>query len=259
MRINNKTTGRKGFTLIELLVVIAIIAILAAILFPVFAKAREKAMQTSCLSNIKQIGLALQMYIGDWDQVYPFCTGSRSIFPSAAPDLGSALLPYVENNYALFRCPTDTKPRGAGYHACSYGFCNAGGSPVTYGVYGWAAADGTIQQSASMMDFRAPAGMIVTTEIAASVQRGSPIGTVEGVEYQDLGATCLGLVAVSGEPAIQIPWSFRHAGETVGNMGFADGHAKAIDIALGCTRDSGSYWRECSEIANMYTFYTSGP
>ncbi len=59
-----------GFTLIELLVVIAIIAILAAILFPVFARAREKALQTSCLSNGKQLGLANLMYNSDWDSTY---------------------------------------------------------------------------------------------------------------------------------------------------------------------------------------------
>lgn len=63
---------RKGFTLIELLVVIAIIAILAAILFPVFAKAREKARQTSCLSNCKQLGLGLYMYTQDYDEMLPF-------------------------------------------------------------------------------------------------------------------------------------------------------------------------------------------
>lgn len=62
---------RKGFTLIELLVVIAIIAILAAILFPVFAKAREKARQSSCQSNLKQLGLAFQQYSQDWDERYP--------------------------------------------------------------------------------------------------------------------------------------------------------------------------------------------
>src|ERR1700760_4371273 len=60
-----------GFTLIELLVVIAIIAILAAILFPVFAKVREKARQTSCLSNEKQLGLAFQQYTQDYDEKYP--------------------------------------------------------------------------------------------------------------------------------------------------------------------------------------------
>src|SRR5947209_9384708 len=60
-----------GFTLIELLVVIAIIAILAAILFPVFAQARAKARQTACLSNNKQLGLALQMYTQDYDETLP--------------------------------------------------------------------------------------------------------------------------------------------------------------------------------------------
>jgi len=65
--------NRRGFTLIELLVVIAIIAILAAILFPVFAQAREKARQTSCLSDLKQIGLAFKMYVQDFDERWPQC------------------------------------------------------------------------------------------------------------------------------------------------------------------------------------------
>ena len=62
---------RKGFTLIELLVVIAIIAILAAILFPVFAQAREKARAISCTSNMKQLGLSVLMYVQDYDEMYP--------------------------------------------------------------------------------------------------------------------------------------------------------------------------------------------
>src|SRR5229473_2812966 len=63
--------GRHGFTLIELLVVIAIIAILAAILFPVFAHAREKARQTSCLSNLRQLATGMAMYAEDSDGLYP--------------------------------------------------------------------------------------------------------------------------------------------------------------------------------------------
>src|SRR5579862_56300 len=63
--------GNKAFTLIELLVVIAIISILAAILFPVFAKAREKARQTACISNVKQIGMGWMMYVQDYDEHFP--------------------------------------------------------------------------------------------------------------------------------------------------------------------------------------------
>ncbi|MDD3925950.1 MAG: DUF1559 domain-containing protein [bacterium] len=65
---------KRGFTLIELLVVIAIIALLAAILFPVFNQAREKARQAQCQSNLKQIGLAFNMYLQDWDEVFPLYT-----------------------------------------------------------------------------------------------------------------------------------------------------------------------------------------
>src|SRR5579863_8178857 len=67
----NKHMNRAGFTLIELLVVIAIIAILAAILFPVFAQAREKARAITCISNLKQIGTGCMMYTQDWDETYP--------------------------------------------------------------------------------------------------------------------------------------------------------------------------------------------
>jgi prepilin-type N-terminal cleavage/methylation domain-containing protein/prepilin-type processing-associated H-X9-DG protein len=76
-------TRKKGFTLIELLVVIAIIAILAAILFPVFARAREKARQTTCQSNLKQMTLGMQMYAQDYDETLPLCiTGNVYTPPS---------------------------------------------------------------------------------------------------------------------------------------------------------------------------------
>lgn len=81
-------SSRSGFTLIELLVVIAIIAILAAILFPVFAQAREKARQTFCLSNTKQLGLALIMYVQDYDETWPRnddCMNGGTVAPTGAP------------------------------------------------------------------------------------------------------------------------------------------------------------------------------
>src|SRR2546426_8289250 len=82
-----------GFTLIELLVVIAIIAILAAILFPVFAQAREKARQSTCLSNQKQLGTAMSMYIQDYDERFP---NWRTVVPKSADD-PNAKITWVEN------------------------------------------------------------------------------------------------------------------------------------------------------------------
>ena len=91
-----KSYRRSGFTLIELLVVIAIIAILAAILFPVFAQAREKARQTSCLANLKQIGNALTMYVQDYDETLPraFSGGSSATDPGR--DWAVDLIPYIK-------------------------------------------------------------------------------------------------------------------------------------------------------------------
>jgi len=97
----------KGFTLIELLVVIAIIAILAAILFPVFAQAREKARQSTCLSNMKQIGLAITMYIEDYDQTYPTAYRYKNGASSANGYIhwSGATQPYIKN-WKIFVCPS---------------------------------------------------------------------------------------------------------------------------------------------------------
>ena len=98
MRLSARSAWR-GFTLIELLVVIAIIAILAAILFPVFAQAREKARGAACLSNVKQLGLALQMYAQDYDETLPNNAQDTDKFlaPNAPANWAKGLQAYAKN------------------------------------------------------------------------------------------------------------------------------------------------------------------
>ncbi len=103
---------KRGFTLIELLVVIAIIAILAAILFPVFARAREKARQSSCINNLKQIGLATMMYVQDYDEMFPL-GWSRAQTADECHTMCAMTLPTLESinsyvkNRQIWVCPND--------------------------------------------------------------------------------------------------------------------------------------------------------
>jgi prepilin-type N-terminal cleavage/methylation domain-containing protein/prepilin-type processing-associated H-X9-DG protein len=109
---------RAGFTLIELLVVIAIIAILAAILFPVFSQTREKSRQISCLSNMKQIGIGVAMYIQDYDERLFFrsstnVNNTRAKISTPATAYGqlwwNQIMPYIKNE-AIYKCPSDGGP-----------------------------------------------------------------------------------------------------------------------------------------------------
>jgi prepilin-type N-terminal cleavage/methylation domain-containing protein/prepilin-type processing-associated H-X9-DG protein len=118
--------GRKaGFTLIELLVVIAIIAILASILFPVFARARENARRSSCLSNLKQIGLGIMQYTQDYDEKLPLYFYSGSVLGNWA----SVSQPYVKSTQ-LFECPS-----GGQKYAPPYSRWPT--DPGTSGAYGY--------------------------------------------------------------------------------------------------------------------------
>ena len=160
---------RQGFTLIELLVVIAIIAILAAILFPVFARARENARKSTCQSNLKQIGTSFHMYVQDYDQTFPLPHfGRTSESPLTVAYLWvDVLSPYVKNT-GVFVCPSKsdwicvapgTTPvtSNRGGYAANYGYRGLGGmqGPV---------ADGGCREP----DIPVPAETILVTDRSTS-------------------------------------------------------------------------------------------
>jgi prepilin-type N-terminal cleavage/methylation domain-containing protein/prepilin-type processing-associated H-X9-DG protein len=173
---------RRGFTLIELLVVIAIIAILAAILFPVFAKAREKARQSSCLSNLKQIGLAVLSYAQDYDESYPLAaTGAAG---TARVFYFQALMPYMKNKQ-IWKCPSNT-------YSYSLIFFRTGsmiadgvfnvGDPVSYTWnYGLGGEGGP---SVSMGSVVSPAAVFMLWDGAAGDVDGGAPGTGIGNSYK---------------------------------------------------------------------------
>ena len=153
-------TKLRGFTLIELLVVIAIIAILAAILFPVFAQAREKARQTTCLSNEKQMGLAYMQYVGDYDEKYIF---SHWIY-SAGNGWAGRLYPYVKSK-AVYVCPDDNVLSASRPYKLSY----ATNQLIASDTYGWTwvtNSDGTMSgtDTAIMSKLDSPANTVLIYE-----------------------------------------------------------------------------------------------
>ncbi|MGC4042551.1 MAG: DUF1559 domain-containing protein [Armatimonas sp.] len=201
------TTGRRAFTLIELLVVIAIIAILAAILFPVFAQAREKARQTSCLSNTKQFGTALMMYLQDYDET--FCM----VFTGGPParDWTVDLIPYIKMgdtnlaaqvNAALASTRPDLFTAKVPFYQCP----SKGPSRDTrgfrrgYAYNYWLARNPPISQAA----VGAPADCLVFGEVFGEVDRIWPFG--------------------SPQADTRFVPEARHNGGL--NITYADGHAK---------------------------------
>jgi len=151
-----------AFTLIELLVVIAIIAILAAILFPVFQKVRENARRTSCLSNEKQLGLAITQYTQDADEMFPCGTatdGNGNASPTAPDGKGWAgqIYTYVKSTGA-YKCPDDNTQSSGTAAPVSYGY-NRNLTPGYNGVMG----------ATSLARLAAPANTVLLYEFTGSV------------------------------------------------------------------------------------------
>lgn len=215
-----------AFTLIELLVVIAIIAILVAILFPLFARARENARRTSCASNLKQIGLGFMQYTQDYDEKLPplyFGTDGTYKMPNGQVT-GTALwmhmvYPYIKSAQ-LFNCPSSN----GGVYKGGYYWENSAGATAdaSYGVNSF----------------------LMTTSLGAALARiSSPSTTpmvVDNISYSSYPA-----LDMTGEPHFPVE---RHL-ETV-NFAYADGHVKTVKNSAwtvpnwpaSCSTGAGKLW-----------------
>ena len=243
---------RGGFTLIELLVVIAIIAILAAILFPVFAQAREAARKTTCISNCKQLGLGFMMYVQDYDEQFPFVTCGDSYTGGCATWIRGSLpwtltvQPYIKN-FGLYTCPSDTdkacfsKPDNLGGYGQMLVYVNWPGAvpgmlpadlarifPLSYATnyflsrssLGGGAASGTI----NLAEIQAPAKLMLLSEYGKGTAPWS--ATAYGTYYMIPGYNA----------ASRWTASKRHQKGRI--FAFCDGHAKYVPDITGALTDA---------------------
>lgn len=212
-----------GFTLIELLVVIAIIAILAAILFPVFGRARENARRTSCLSNMKQTGVAFLQYTQDNDERYPLdALGVISTYPATPHGWADAIQPYLKSTQ-MFQCPSDklgpdSDPRADGEYTA---FHEANDGKTSYTDYAY-------NQGLA----RAKGGCALGSGCSIGNMLGANLSQLENASYTLVLVECTpgnsrssqrggGTSGLANSTSIQ--WT-RHLQGT--NFSFADGHAK---------------------------------
>jgi prepilin-type N-terminal cleavage/methylation domain-containing protein/prepilin-type processing-associated H-X9-DG protein len=217
--------SRNGFTLIELLVVIAVISILAAILFPVFARARENARRASCQSNLKQIGLGLQQYMDDYDEKVPYADDDNG-----GPYWKDNIYPYVKN-YQIFRCPSDTSGTlpAAGNSASSYSANCLGRQHTAQKVSPWSTQTWTgawVDRLISRSQWEAPSTTILVGE-----------GIDFAFSLNNANTAIWGVT--TAEPRAWGDWRERHLGTM--NCLYGDGHVKAISLDAIVSKPSSVY------------------
>jgi prepilin-type N-terminal cleavage/methylation domain-containing protein/prepilin-type processing-associated H-X9-DG protein len=205
--------SKTGFTLIELLVVIAIIAILAAILFPVFARARENARRASCQSNLKQIGLGFAQYTQDYDEHYPVYIPSNGVSGARPYGWADALDPYLKSTQ-IFQCPSEStgpvaSPESSGYTDYAYN--------LWIGGY-YTTSSASRQAGLSLSVLTQPTLSVMLCDF----QTGTAFSYVTGGNpgYADSGT----FYAPVDTGLAKVPKAPRHLDG--GNFAFADGHVK---------------------------------
>jgi len=223
--------SKRGFTLIELLVVIAIIAILAAILFPVFAQARAKARQTMCLSNVKQIGAAFSMYTQDNDETTPSIWSSSGACQPTGQNCSwewwYGLMPYVKNIEMLY-CPdrTDGGPTSYNAYGRALGMRRYSGYGYNWGPIGWRGGGLLGQQVASGVGSQTYLKGVSLSQISF------PASTYAFGDTYDTPRMTVG-IGFSADSWNGVTNSqLRHTTGTW-NYAFCDGHAKAVKVRAG--------------------------
>jgi prepilin-type N-terminal cleavage/methylation domain-containing protein/prepilin-type processing-associated H-X9-DG protein len=219
---------RRGFTLIELLVVIAIIAILAAILFPVFARAREKARQASCQSNLKQIGLGMLMYLSDYDEtIFEITTSCWAARANGQPktaesSIGPAprLNPYIKN-WQIWACPSQGNincANGSLPHHNVTNDINAGRVPGDF-RQGYGYVEDTLVWGRTLSTYTVPSETLMSGDATGL------IGVQRIVSTKVMPCNLPG--ACAGMPNNMTDDYTRHNGG--GNMAYWDGHVKFVN------------------------------